>query len=50
MKNGNTSPTPGEARFGDVTVVGGSGLIESVEFQGLLPCFTEEKQVNVVVQ
>ena len=50
MKSGNASPSPGEAGFGDVAVVGGSGLVESVEVQGLLPCFTEEKQVNVIVQ
>ena len=43
MESGNTSPSPGEAGFGDVAVVGGSGLIESVEVQGLLPCFTEEE-------
>ena len=50
MKSGNASPSPGEAGFGDVAVVEGSGLVESVEVQGLLPCFTEEKQVNVIVQ
>ena len=31
MESGNTFPSPGEAGFGDVAVVGGSGLIESVD-------------------
>ena len=50
MYDSKTSPTPGETGFSSVTVVGWSGLVESVEVQGLLPCFTEEKQVNVVVE
>ena len=50
MYDSKTSPTPGEAGFSSVTVVGWSGLVESVEVQGLLPGFTEEKQVDVVVE
>lgn len=50
MKSGNASASTREAGFGDVAVVGGSGLVESVEIQGLLPCFTEEEQINVIVQ
>ena len=50
MKCSNTSPSTREAGFGNVAVVGGSGLVECVEVQGLLPCFTEEEQINVIVQ
>ena len=50
MKNSNASPSAGEAGFGNVTVVGRSGLIESIVVQGLLPCFTKEEQFNVIVQ
>lgn len=50
MKNANASPSAREAGFGNVTVIGRSGLIESVEVQGLLPCFTEEEQIHVIVQ
>lgn len=49
MKKGKTSPSSDEAWFGDVAIVGGSSVIESVEIQRLLPCLTEEKQVNVFV-
>ena len=48
MENGNASPSAGEAGFGSVT--GRGGLIESIEIQGLLPCFTEEEQIDVIVQ
>ena len=50
MKSSNTSPSTREAGFSNVAVVGGSGLVESVEVQGLLPCFAEEEQINVIVQ
>ena len=43
MENGNTSPSAGKAGFGNVAVVGRSGLVESIVVQGLLPSFTEEE-------
>ena len=50
MESSNTSPSAGEMGFGNVAVVGRSGLVESIVVQGLLPCFTEEEQVKTIVQ
>ena len=43
MKNGNASPLAGQAELGNVTVA-------AIVVQGLLPCFTKEEQINVIVQ
>ena len=43
MENSNASPSAGKAGFGDVAVVGRSGLVESIVVQRLLPGFTEEE-------
>ena len=50
MENSNASPLAGETGFGNVAVVGGNSLVESIVVQGLLPCFTEEERIKVIVQ
>ena len=50
MKDSNASPAPKQTGIGDIGVVGGDGLVESVEILRLLPRLTKEQQVDVVVQ
>ena len=48
MEHGNASPSAGAVGFGSVTVIERGGFIESIDIQGLLPCFTEEEQIDVL--